>query len=273
MVTDNSSCTAVDTVQSNVIRMQVTDSSEPVITITSSENPVCSGEPVHFLATSTNQGSDPVYQWQINGSGIGNSLPDFQSGTLADGDVVSCLLTSSLACAAPVQSTGITMIVHLSPQVDAGNDTVIIPGKSVQLNPVVTGNIITYTWSPSIGLDDPSEPGALASPAISTTYHLTVTDNNGCIASDSLKILVYSKLKMPNAFSPNGNGVNDIFRIPPAIPLNIKSFSVYDRWGIKVFETADAGKGWYGEFNNVSQVTGTYVWMIQYIDPWSAIRK
>ena len=268
-VTDNSSCTAVDTIESNVIRMQVTDSLEAAITITSSENQVCSGTPVHFFASSTNQGSNPAYQWQINGSGIGNSLPDFQSGTLADGDVVSCLLTSSLACAAPVQSTGITMIVHSSPQVDAGNDTVIIPGKSVQLNPVVTGNIITYTWSPSTGLDDPNEPGALASPTISTTYHLTVSDNNGCTASDSLKIWVYSKLKMPNAFSPDGNGVNDIFRIPPGIPLTIKRFTIYDRWGMKVFETADAGKGWDGKFNNVLQVTGTYVWVIQYIDPVS----
>ncbi len=266
-VTDPSSCSAAITVESNIIQMTVTDSLTPTITITTSENPVCSGTPAHFLVNATNEGLNPVYEWKINGSGTDVSLTDFQSGTLEDGDVVSCLLISSLVCTAPIQSTGITMIVHKSPQVYAGNDTVIVPGKSVQLDPVIAGNIVSYNWSPSAGLDNPNVPDALASPLISTTYNLTVKDNNACTASDSIKILVYSKLRMPNAFSPDGNGVNDIFRIPPAIPLTIKRFSIYDRWGQKVFETDDAGKGWDGKFKNISQVVGTYVWIIEYIDP------
>ena len=74
---------------------------------------------------------------------------------------------------------------------------------------------------------------------------------------------------MPNAFTPNGDGLNEIFRIPPATTQKIKSFSVFDRWGELVFRTTDSGAGWDGTFNGQKQPPGTYIWQIQYLDEFS----
>ncbi len=74
---------------------------------------------------------------------------------------------------------------------------------------------------------------------------------------------------MPNAFTPNGDGIDDLFRIPPQVAPNIKSFSVFNRWGQKIFYTENSGTGWDGSFNNEPQPPGTYVWMIQYMDALS----
>ncbi len=63
---------------------------------------------------------------------------------------------------------------------------------------------------------------------------------------------------MPNAFSPNGDGVNDIFRIPANVTFQLEEFSVFNRWGKKVFSTTDISKGWNGD----NAVNGTYVYLI-----------
>jgi gliding motility-associated-like protein len=73
-------------------------------------------------------------------------------------------------------------------------------------------------------------------------------------------------LKMPNAFTPNGDGSNDLIRIPPVTIQNIKSFSVFNRWGELLFRTMDSSAGWDGIFNVQVHPPGTYVWVIQYQD-------
>ena len=72
---------------------------------------------------------------------------------------------------------------------------------------------------------------------------------------------------MPNAFTPNGDGIDDVFRIPPQVATTtIKSFIVFNRWGQRIFYTNNSGVGWDGYFNGEEQPSGTYVWMIQYTD-------
>ena len=67
---------------------------------------------------------------------------------------------------------------------------------------------------------------------------------------------------MPNAFTPDGNGKNDLFRIPPNTTMTLSDFSVYDRWGNRVFKTRDMGKGWDGTVNGMPVPAGTYVYII-----------
>ena len=71
----------------------------------------------------------------------------------------------------------------------------------------------------------------------------------------------------PNAFTPNGDGKNDIFRIPAAVPLTSIRFSVYNRWGRLVFSTNNNSSGWDGSLGNKPQPAGTYIWMVEYTDP------
>ena len=68
---------------------------------------------------------------------------------------------------------------------------------------------------------------------------------------------------MPNGFTPNGDGKNDVFRIPPGYSIELTEFSVFDRWGNKIFTTKDAGKGWDGTTNGKKSPSGTYVFFIK----------
>jgi gliding motility-associated-like protein len=159
------------------------------------------------------------------------------------------------------------MTVYALPVVSFSADTLVIKGGgNILLSPTVGGNISFYQWTPASGLDNAGILSPLANPVSTTTYQLTVTDNNDCQASGKETVFVYYPLEMPNAFTPNGDGKNDVFRIPPSISLEIKVFTVYDRWGMQVFETANSGIGWDGTFAGHPQPPGTYVWQIQYQD-------
>jgi gliding motility-associated-like protein len=96
-----------------------------------------------------------------------------------------------------------------------------------------------------------------------TTYTLTAAGDDGCVASKSVIVKIVKGFYMPNAFTPNGDGKNDVFRIPPAISLKLKEFSIYDQWGTKVFSTENISTGWDGTINGKQQATGVYVYIIK----------
>ena len=92
-----------------------------------------------------------------------------------------------------------------------------------------------------------------------------VKDVAGCEGYDTVLVKVYEgpQYYLPNAFSPNGDGRNDIFRAVPAGLASTDYFRVYDRNGIMVFETNQWLKGWDGTYRGKPQPTGTYVWMVK----------
>jgi gliding motility-associated-like protein len=103
-------------------------------------------------------------------------------------------------------------------------------------------------------------------PTDTTTYYVHVVDGNSCEGYDSVRVGVYSKnvLLIPTAFSPNGDGINDVFKVVKH--LNVKTlnyFEVYNRWGEKIFSTTNLDQGWDGSFKGKECPQGEYVWQIQ----------
>ncbi|HWB64279.1 MAG TPA: gliding motility-associated C-terminal domain-containing protein [Chitinophagales bacterium] len=149
---------------------------------------------------------------------------------------------------------------------DAGPDVTITEGQSAQLTPSVgasSGSTITWTPDQDLSCADCEDP--VASPTATTRYTIEVTDAGGCSVSDSLLVTVTnSGILIPTAFSPNGDGVNDIFH---ALNKNIVKIDlqVYNRWGEKVFETDDFTVGWDGTYKNDKQDMGVYVWECSYM--------
>jgi gliding motility-associated-like protein len=97
---------------------------------------------------------------------------------------------------------------------------------------------------------------------------LQVTDFAGCIGYDTVFIKVYNgpTYYVPNAFSPNGDGLNDVFRAVPSGIVRTEYFRIFNRYGNLVFDTREYLKGWDGSFLGKKQPLGTYVWMVKGVD-------
>lgn len=158
-------------------------------------------------------------------------------------------------------------LVTMQPPVPAfaGNDTIAVYGIPHQLFGSGGKN---YVWSPSFPLDNLFAQNPKATLATDTRFTLLVTDAIGCSNTDDVLIKVYKgpAYYIPNAFTPNGDGLNDIFK---AIPVGIsytQYFAVYNRFGEQVFLTNQWLKGWDGTIKGKKAPAGNYVWMIKGID-------
>ena len=149
-------------------------------------------------------------------------------------------------------------------------DTIIAVNQPLRLEAVgVNGNtFVNYSWSPSTGLSDPFIYNPVAVTDHDMTYVLTATDAAGCLAINGVHIKVYvgPEIYVPTAFTPGGDGVNDMLR---AIPVGIKEFRyfrIYNRWGQLLFTTSNAKTGWDGRVGGAEQSTGVFVWMAAGVD-------
>ncbi len=149
------------------------------------------------------------------------------------------------------------------PIVNAGNDTLIWKDTKAFLDGSTDAS--KYFWSPKTFLHSYQSLQTSADITKTQAYVLYVENDFGCVNSDSIIITVETNnlLLVPTAFSPNGDGVNDVFRILRYLNIGkLKEFSVWNRWGEKVFSTNDIEEGWNGKFRNIEQEMGVYVWQI-----------
>lgn len=259
-------CLTAFTAVSNDILMTVTPVLDPTFNVRVSKNAICYGMPVNFIATAAYAGTTPSYQWKVNGASIGNNSPSFSSNVLNNGDQVTCLLTPDKdACSIrALSSDPVTMIIYDLPVVTISPaDTTIKAGQSIILAATVTGTLNTFEWQPEDQLLYPSSLASVTVPmAASTTFTLKVVSADGCSTHGKAIVKVIRPLVLPNAFTPNGDGKNDVFRIPPDVPLTLREFSIFDRWGHRVFTTRNIAQGWDGRINGQLSPPGVYVYMI-----------
>lgn len=162
-------------------------------------------------------------------------------------------------------TAGVTVHVTPLPYAFIGNDTSIAAGQPLPLHvsDVNNSGFTMFSWSPPQGLNDPAAQNPIVDIDQSTTYTVVAATPFGCEATASIAIKVYNAtdIFVPNAFTPNGDGHNDILK---PIPIGIRlfsSFAVFDHWGQRVFYTTNAGEGWDGRYKGQPQNAGAYVWM------------
>ena len=143
-MTSTASCATPTTATSNTVTMTVNPSVTPSVAVTPSASTICAGTTVNFTAAPTNGGT-PSYQWKLNGTNVGTNSTTYSNSALAQGDVVTCAMTSTASCASPalVTSTPITMTVNaaVTPSV------VVTPSAST----ICSGNSVTFTAAPTNG--------------------------------------------------------------------------------------------------------------------------
>ncbi len=248
-------CMATDSIQIKVVPYPLANAGP--------DTTICFGKTAQFNAS-------------INGSSFlwspVNSLFRYNTLTPVAGPQSTTIYTLSaydtLGCPKP----GIdSVIVTVLPPVDAyaGNDTSIVFNQPLQLN--ATGGV-TYQWLPLTGLNNPgiSDPVAILGNNIdSITYKVLVTTAQGCSAYSDVTVHVFKTLPeifVPSAFTPNGDGKNDILK---PIIVGIKQFNffqVYNRWGNMLFSSGNPSFGWDGTFGGTRQQSGTYVYVAQAVD-------
>ena len=267
LMTSNAQCPSpsADAV-SNVVSVKILPNVATSVSIVSTADLICRDSLVRFTATPANGGASPAYQWLINGKDVGTNSPVYETRGLGPGDQVSVEMNSSLRCSGPAGSNIIDMTVYDPPYIQLTPDTIIAAHSVITLNPILTGVVDQFQWEPAPYMNDPTLLDPTVAP-IGTTVYEIVASNSHCTASAFEKVEVFYDLLMPNAFTPNGDGRNDLFRIPPSVPITIKHFAIYNRWGQLVFATTDASQGWDGRVDGHSAVSGTYVWVIEYRNP------
>jgi gliding motility-associated-like protein len=194
------------------------------------------------------------------------------SDPLADPNVTTTYtVTAQLGSCAP-DINYVTIIVYPLPTVNAGDDQTLIAGSTAQLNATGT-NIYTYSWSPDETLSCSTCANPVASMSVTTTYIVDVTSNHDCRNSDSVTIHLYcssSQIFIPNSFTPNGDGQNDVFYPRGTGISNIKSFRIYNRWGELLFERTniamnDESNAWDGTFGGATPRPDVYVYIVDAI--------
>ncbi len=179
-------------------------------------------------------------------------------------------VTDSKGC---TDTAGFVLSYQKSFTIYAGANDTINLGQTVTLTATAGGNSgdIQYIWSPDYNLSCIVCQTTLAAPFQTITYTVTANDTSGCKATDSVTVYVNKvyDLYVPNAFTPNGDGVNDYFEIFGNKSVwNYLDIKIFDRWGEKVFESNDLYFQWDGTYRGVLQQPGIYVYILDvgYID-------
>jgi gliding motility-associated-like protein len=154
----------------------------------------------------------------------------------------------------------VTVAVGQYPVVNLGPDQVVASGTAVTLTPVVqNGPITTWSWSQPAGLSCSSCPQPVATILNDVTYKVKATTAFGCSDEDTIRFKTFcldAQTFIPNAFTPDGDGINDILMVRGSGIVTVKSFRIFNRWGEVVFERSNFAPnnpafGWDGKINGI----------------------
>ncbi len=125
----------------------------------------------------------------------------------------------------------------------------------------------TFNWAPSMGLDNPTGTNPTSGTTVTTVYTVTVIDANGCSNSDTVTVFVYPEIKIPNGFSPNSDGKNDVWQIDFIYQFPDCVVEVYNRWGEQLFYSKGYAVPFNGQYKGKDLPVGTYYYIINLNHP------
>ncbi len=254
-VTSANGCTSEDTIQ--VRESSIADFTAELIP------PLCANDENGQIIVTDVQGDEAPFWYAIGDQEFQpNPVFDNLRGSnyqISVQNTRGCQFTKTVALNAPPPF-----------EVDILEDIRLELGDSVSLSAVASAPVSIYQWQPEEALSCSNCPNPLAQPLRTTTVKLDAFNANGCVASDSLTVFVFNpeQLFVPTAFSPNGDGVNDVFAVFPGKAVaNISQIEIFDRWGNQVF-AANSNVGWDGIFDGKIAPNGVYVWLltVEFID-------
>jgi hypothetical protein len=178
-LTSNQICRTIDTAKA-ADTISVIQLATPSVTIAVTPgNTVCAGTSVTFIATATNAGSSPTYQWKVNGLNVGTNSSSFTTSSLSNNDIVTCIMNSSLACISKVADTSNSIIMTVNAMLTPDVIVTVNPGSAI-----CTGTSVTFTATPYSGGSAPSYQWKLNGANVgsnNSTYSSSTLNNNDII--------------------------------------------------------------------------------------------
>lgn len=246
-VTDNSGC-------SDTATFVVNPAPFFAVNVDSFRNLSCNNQSDGAIYASVNGGTPPVsYLWSNNF--VSAAITSLSAGTysVTATDARGCAADTSIILAQPVpiRFTPVSPL-HMS---YGGSE-------QIEINITPAANY-DYSWSPATALSCTNCPNPVASPVQTTIYILTVTDPiGGCSGIDTITLYVdpTKSIFIPNAFTPNGDGINDVYSVYASGPVKVFEMEIFNRWGEKVYQSNDMGGGWDGKYMGTFVMPGEYVY-------------
>lgn len=210
----------------------------------------------------------PFYTWTpatgLSATNISNPVASPQVSTVyqvVGYDTMHCFVDSAL----------VTIRVMSLPTVDAGPDLTLSAGSSAVIQATASPDAVRFTWTPVTGLTSPNSLNPTVTAGSDQTYTIKVANASGCTAQDQMRVIVTcgeGNIFVPNTFSPNGDGMNDVFYVRGKGIYAIRSLRIFNRWGEMVFEKKDIvpndpNSGWNGIYKGASASADTYVYQLE----------
>ncbi|HEC42725.1 MAG TPA: T9SS type B sorting domain-containing protein, partial [Bacteroides sp.] len=230
-----------------------------IIASAGNDTAVCYGETI----TLNGSGGDQ-FTW-IPEEGL--SRADIANPTTTVTDSVAYVLFTRDVASGCTDRDTVLLTVHADRGISAGQDTTVAPGQTIILT-ATGGSFASYLWDPIDGLDSPNAQTTNAMVSIEMTYSVTGTTEFGCQESDSMNILLATGLKIYTGFTPNGDGINDVWDIDDIVYYPNATVMVYDRWGKLVFSSTGYADNqrWDGKYKGKEMPLGTYYYVIELKD-------
>ena len=256
-LTSSLACANPTTATSAGITMVVTSTVAPSVSIGADPgNTICAGTNVTFTATPTNGGT-PSYQWKLNGNNVGTNSNTYQNASLANGDIVTVVITSSLACASPITATSNAIAMTVNPTVTPSVSMAANPG-----NTICTGTNVTFTATPTNG-GTPSYQWKLNGNNIGTNSN--TYSNNALVNGDVITVVMTSSLACASPATVTSNAITMVVsgNVTPSVSIVANPGNTICT-GTNVTFTATSTNGgspsyqWKLNGNNVGTNSNTY---------------
>lgn len=254
---------------SNTITAVVIPTVAPSVSIAASAYSICAGSSISFTATPGNGGTSPTYQWFVNGNAAGSGLV-FSPVNLKDRDALSVELSSDAVCAVPASITSAPLVLSVTPlpvasfQYSPDPLTDIDPAINFQNNSL---NATSWSWDFGSGAISDEQHPVYTYPRAGTYAVTLVARNAQCrgVSTKTITVEAVTTYYIPDAFTPNGDGVNDSFGLVGfGLRPDTYEMSIYNRWGDLIFRSSPDTPLWDGNRGSERAEAGVYVYMISF---------
>ena len=236
---------------------------KPVARFNVSPSILCQGTPNTFTDLSTAPNSTINSRLWTFGDGSTSQQANPTKTYAAPGNYeVTLVVTNPENCVSDIFKD--TVLVYLQPVVDAGPSFLVPQGSVFQFRPTVNDSLnVLFNWSPGTNLSSTTVLRPTVTANNDATYTLTVTGDGNCTATDFLTVKIFRPLKIPNVFSPNGDGQNDTWRIDHLADYPGATVNIFNRYGQQVYSSTGYGTPWDGTIKGKPLPVATYYYIIE----------